>query len=173
MHLMVDIETLGRTSHAPVIEIAVVKFDHRAVHDSFTSQVYPDFDKCKPDVSTLAWWNKQEATCPIHEGAPSFPSVLAALGGWLGATQLEGVWANAPSFDLVILHNLAAAHGESMPWNFRQYCDMRTLARIGKKAGLKRPKPDKPHVAELDAIAQAQWVININKMLVGRGLRVL
>lgn len=174
MQLMADLETLGRSSHAPVIEIAVVKFNDEDIVDCFTSHVYPDFDVSKPDVSTLAWWNKQTAQCPLYEGAPGFASVLESLGGWLGAIPIDGVWANAPSFDLVILQNLASAYGMSMPWSYRQYRDMRTFGLLGRALGVPRPEAKEPHVARYDAIAQAEWVIAINKMLKERaGVSIL
>ncbi len=173
MHLMVDIETLGITSRAPVIELAVVKFHDEDVLDGFSSHVYPDFSKSVPDVSTLAWWNKQEAKCPIHEGAPSFPSTIESLGGWLSNTPIDGVWANAPSFDLVILQNLADAHGISMPWAFRHFRDVRTVGVIGKRLGLTRPEPTTPHIALADAVAQAEWVVAINRATREKGVSFL
>jgi len=168
MHLMVDTETLGRNSHSPVIELAVVKFSRTQLIDSFTRKIRPSFHHSLPEVDTIAWWMQQQAEIPLNADAPEFPEILVQLGEWLGQSPLDGVWANAPSFDLVILHNLANAYNVKMPWMYRDYLDFRTLMRIGKKLGVKRTIPSLKHEALGDALAQAETVININRAL-GRG----
>ena len=173
MHLMVDIETMGQGSHAPVIELAVVEFDRSNVYRTFSSDVLPDFDRSVPDVGTIVWWTHQTANMPLNESAQEFDGVLVELGEWLGNLDIEGVWANAPSFDLVILHNLAATYRMDMPWGFRKYLDCRTLFRIGKAMNIKRVSPVVKHEAKHDAHAQAWSVININNELEKKGVKVL
>lgn len=173
MHLMVDIETMGTGSFAPVIEIAVVEFDRTNVYRTFHSYVLPDFARSVPTASTIAWWNRQEVNMPLEEAAEELDGVLVDLVGWLGTLEIEGVWANAPSFDLVILHNLAQAYNMEMPWHIKQSLDCGTMFRIGKAMGIERSQPVIKHHAAHDAHAQAWSIINIHDVLMEKGVRIL
>ena len=173
MHLMVDIETMGRNSHAPVIEIAVVCFDHLNVYDRFHSYVMPDFGVSAPEPATLAWWVEQEVDMPLRVDAPDFHDVIRKLGGWVRSIEVEGVWANAPSFDLVILHNLAQVSGTEMPWDHKLYRDFRTIRKCHAGLGVERVDPTVKHDAVADAEAQAWTIININNALTEKGVKIL
>ena len=75
MHLMVDTETLGRkTINVPVIEMAVVMFDHNNIYDDFTRDIKPNFDLSTPEVDTLIWWNEQAIKMPLNKNALELPA---------------------------------------------------------------------------------------------------
>lgn len=167
MHLMVDIETLGSNSHAPVIEIGIVQFDGAGTYTSYESKVLGDFHVSMPDLSTIQFWLRQDIPCPISTKSPLWPQVLQEIVEWLGHTEVDGVWANAPSFDLVILHNLSQAYGIEFPFHFRTWRDCRTAGKIGYNLGVDRPRPKVAHSAVYDAIAQAEWMINVDQALKG------
>lgn len=173
MHFMTDIETFGQGSHSPVIELAVVPFDKKEVHKGFFAPVRPDFNKSIPEADTIAWWFNQDVPCPVDMKSPDFPTVLSRLAGWLGKSPIDGVWANDPSFDLVVLHNLARAHDMEMPWTHKHYRAFRTFKQFGIKLGIERMRPEKEHNALADAVAQAWTVIHINKALIEKGVGIL
>jgi exodeoxyribonuclease VIII len=173
MHLMIDIETLGTTPAAPVMEIGAVFFDRNNVYESFQSYVRPDFTRQQPDVSTLIFWNDQTIPMPLIEGAPSFPTVMRSLEGWLGDVPLEGIWANAPSFDLVILQQSALAHGMKRPFSYSLFRDCRTIFAIGKTLGVERTFPEIAHAAVEDAKAQARSIIDIHDAMLEKGIDLL
>jgi len=60
MHLMVDIETLGKTNKAPVMSLGAVLFNNTGMYDRFyirfdvESQI--DSNIRRTDGSTIKWW---------------------------------------------------------------------------------------------------------------------
>lgn len=168
LHLMVDIETLATHTHAPIIELAAVKFTPSGLLDTFTSHIAPIFTPPHlPDLDTISWWfaqiSRNPMLSPIDIGAPSFPHVYNAFAGWLGASTFDGVWANDPSFDLAILNSHARTHSLRPLWshhNERSYRTVMSLLDPQARAVIKSDnKSTTPHNALADATAQTQAII--------------
>lgn len=73
------------------------------------------------------------------------------------------VWMNSPAFDSVILASLAKQTGASLPWEFRQERDLRTLKSLAKlkdfDAFAELPSPsDNAHDALIDARYQLEII---------------
>lgn len=173
MHLMIDTETLARNTNAPVIEIGIVQFNHKGIARMKGWHVLPNFDYSTPDVSTIAFWNRQTINMPLNMDAQEFDHVMEDIVGWLGLTEIEGVWANAPSFDLVILRNLAQQYHVEIPWYHKKERCCRTMFAIGEKLGIERLRTTNEHDAVEDARAQAQSIINIDRVLTRKGAGIL
>jgi hypothetical protein len=138
---MVDIETLGKTEKAVILSVGAVFFDpytgetgpttHR--HAKTDSQPAPHF---QADASTALWWMNQseEARKGVIDGqqqAYPLENMLYELAAFLGENSKNYyIWANSPSFDLAILRNAYNYFRLSVPWNFRNERDVRTIVSL-------------------------------------------
>lgn len=159
LHIMLDLETLGKTIMAPVVQIAAVcavEDDdgvwHRLWH--LTGATFDDrinFDNAmvgrKPSGSTLAWWMRQseEARAMLtqaHQGEDDFGcSVERALERftvWVRemadhcAAQEVYLWGNGSTDDNAWLKSLYEQWGLDMPveyWGHRCYRTVKDLYR--------------------------------------------
>lgn len=156
---MVDIETLDTAPTAVVLSLAIVEIGNpdRWLHlfPSVTEQL-----DMRRTISwdTLKYWARaaDDARLPLFSDDPrsSAFNVSHSIRNFLPAV-VDEVWANGPSFDLVILDSYLAAYQPHW-WNFRQYRDVRTLAAM--YPDIDRTKPSIAHNALSDALAQADWV---------------
>lgn len=171
--LMLDIETLGTAPGCPVLSIGAVLFN------SATGEMGPTFhqhldlqgqlDKgAMPSASTMMWWLKQDldarVAITVGQGyAASALVVLAKLKEWY-REHLYGMarplcWSQPAGFDFTLLRAPAARERIELPWPHRNERCLRTIAETAPNAV--RPKPELAHDALSDALAQAQWLINI------------
>jgi len=130
--VMVDIETLSLSNDAAIVSIGAVEFGPGALGLTFSKSV--DRDSCVDagltvDEDTLEWWRGQgdEAREQLEGGdylRRSLEDFFEFVDGY------DEVWANSPSFDLVILANAADAVGLSVPWEFYEERDFRTLKSL-------------------------------------------
>lgn len=180
--LMVDLETMGNTSNAPIVAIGAVPFDPA------TGELGPHFYTAVnlaseleagavPDASTIYWWLKQssEARAAIaSDQALKIPEALLELSKFVAANcdnpEYLKVWGNGASFDNVILRGAYERCGLSPCWNWYNDLDVRTIVALGRHIGFD-PKRDLPfagerHNALADAIHQAQYVSAIHQRLV-------
>jgi exodeoxyribonuclease VIII len=173
--LMVDIESMGKGSDAPVVSIGAVFFDPA------TGRLGPDFYKVislesamawggAPDASTIVWWLKQssEARSAIAmDDTIPLDDALLQLNDFIfenaanGAGTVE-VWGNGATFDNVILRNSYSRTGINCPWKFTNDRDVRTIVALGKAVGCE-PRHQIPfdgdaHNALADARHQAKYV---------------
>ncbi|HRO04964.1 MAG TPA: 3'-5' exoribonuclease, partial [Terricaulis sp.] len=91
----------------------------------------------------------------------SEPQALAALDDYFTANVGAdvSVWAMPPEFDLVILRNVADAHGVSLPWKYNKTRDLRTLEYLAGCSSKDRMQAAVAHDAGSDAAAQASTAI--------------
>lgn len=171
--MMLDLETLGTDPGCPILSIGAVLFN------SHTGEMGPTFhqhldiqdqlDKgAVPSASTLLWWLGQgaEARAALiagQSGVWCMRTVLHSLGNWY-STNAYGeagplCWALPASFDFTLLRAAVPREGPMLPWNRRRERCLRTIADEYPKAV--RPKPELAHDALSDALAQAQWLVNI------------
>lgn len=175
--LMIDIETLANKRGAVVTQIGAVFFNRlkggigpqRLWNLSVEAQMAAGFTM---SADTVMWWMRQSTDARMswagEEAAMSalLPSeAMQALVAfwWENATGGCKVWANSPSFDLVILDALWERTRVKAPWTFRDELDVRTLKLICPNA--EWPKPEVAHRADDDAKAQAKFVQNAFRML--------
>lgn len=183
-HIMVDLETLGTADHAPIIQIGAVRFDWRASPDApegWVSSPYGEFrvnvDWRKPyfgtiDPDTMLWWLKQDERTRQQvfdqDGAKGLRSAVSSFFDWVKAGgDVEGVWADSPSFDLRLIRQAAERCGVRYPFTHRQERDVRTLK---KELALESDIPEfvgKQHDALDDAHFQALLVCNVMRRLHG------
>lgn len=161
MNYMIDLETLGVTVDAAIMQIVLVAFDDEKIVRGHKWEIYPP--KGHIDIETVKWWFDQ-----IKEGAPNpliqknpTPIEDALIDMTSRMKEIDSVWSNPSTFDVVITELAYYQSGMIPPWTFHQVRDVKTLADFFPDA--ERPKPEDAHDALSDAMAQAQWVLNIFK----------
>jgi len=153
--VMIDTETLGCEPGCVICSIGAAKFDEREVGETFERSV--DITSCQEfgltiDAETLEWWLSQseEARSQLV-GGDGLADVLADLNRFIA--DVDEVWANSPSFDLMILEAAFESCGVSAPWEFYEERDFRTLKNIGIDHGIEQEGIE--HDAADDAVHQA------------------
>ena len=150
VHIMIDIETLGKTPGSVILSIGSVVFDIKTGDpvEGEKSCFYDVIDLesslhagLEVDASTLLWWmsdDQQEARSLLleelnDENASDIHEVLADLESFIEKWS-EGcdkiIWANPPTFDLMILESAYDILYMDVPWNHYEMMDLRTLKKL-------------------------------------------
>lgn len=176
-HLMVDLETMGTRPNAPIVSIGAVFFDPN------TGEIGPEFYRgidiqdsfryAVADGGTVKWWMKQSdaARASAIEGGATMADALAELAEFYGRGRNAQVWANGPSFDIVILeYAYHRALAQTAPWDFWNARCVRTIVELAK-GKVERPKEftrgGTAHNALDDAIFQAKYVSDMWRAIKG------
>lgn len=166
-----DIETLSLKPNAVVMSIGACTAD-KGFH-CYLLQEPQIFKRRDVDPETIEWhrndhlalFTTQTTQCSLRGLSPAV--ALETLCAWFAAlqTQHEGneiqVWMNSPSFDGVILQDLANDFATPLPWTFRQERDLRTLKALASQCCDGQViLPDKPNNAH-DALADAKYQLEV------------
>lgn len=148
---MIDIETLGTTQDAVILQIAAIGFakdgrDTLGWEGDVTIQDQLDLGRTI-DPATVAWWidktspNARENVFGRNETIPySLKEALELLNNYIeehllkdnnNNTSEDRIWANSPAFDLAIIRNAMESCGITPCWKYWQEADYRTLKYIG------------------------------------------
>lgn len=164
IHVMVDLETMGRRSNAVICSIGAVKFMlDGTIIDKFYCTV--DAKDCKSyglttDVSTLNWWKKQpkETLALLLKDNLSLKDALTKFSMWYGNKSLP-TWGNGVAFDNVILENAYEAASMQRPWKHWEDRCYRTMKNI---IIVDPPEREGTHHNALDdALFQAKHLVKI------------
>lgn len=165
---MLDMETLATGPDCVILTFGAVKFNPFDKDSSMDQTIYMKLDVDeqlqlgrKVDDDTLAWWGKQDASIREEalgeQGRESIEVFTKTLNKFVvGANR---IWAQGPTFDIVILENLYRQLGKPIPWPFYLIRDSRTLLKAlnsGKKAD-----NSQLHNALADCISQARAVQDV------------
>jgi hypothetical protein len=169
---MLDIETLGTRPGSVILSIGAVPFtfeggpdESRGFHVVLPVQEQLDMGAAI-DASTLLWWLK-DGRGPVLRTLLNPSSALAdvmqgliLLRQFLAADGDAPIWANSPSFDLVLLEDLMRRFSFEVPWRYYRARDVRTwLEACGfSRSSDVLPAPEGAHDALVDAIYQARVV---------------
>lgn len=156
--VMVDIETLGLEPGAAILSIGAVRFDTDGVGATFERNI--DLESCQDagltiDAGTLEWWLQQDTDAQhvLTGGEP----LADALGDFKAFYEFaDEIWANSPAFDC---EHLAAAYdavGGSVPWEYYEQRDVRTVLSLPVAPDIEQEGTE--HDALDDAIHQAKAV---------------
>lgn len=168
--IMIDLETLGTSSMAPVVQIGIVTFDYPTLLSQeflckrYCWNVIPWPCQMKhADWDTIRWWLEQsdEARKSITTGydPQSLAKVLEEVCKLFASYDFADVWAHGTTFDIPIFSNLFKLVGYKLPFNYRNVRDTRTMAMM--YPNVKRPEPSIRHDAGYDAEAQARWMFDM------------
>ena len=176
-HVMIDLETLGKGSHAAIWTIGAVKFNPTHCAESIEElmdtterfhiriNMASSFALGRADASTVEWWMGTERDT-ARRAIFAMPDVglIEALDGfkeWFGSDK--PVWGNGATFDNVILSNAFAACNIERPWSYRSDRCYRTLKSLAPD--VKPIDVGIAHGALDDALAQAWHIQRIVKRL--------
>lgn len=178
MHLMLDIETLGTDSRAVVLSLGstVIGPGYPSYYMTFANAHDMSVVDQQIEVyartmtgSTIAWWinqtSKEAKDAVFHSAEVRHKPLYEGMLEWLEwvNNQLEArnetfndlvIWGNSAAFDCSITKSLLEDIGIEAPWKFWNEKCYRTLK--GFFSGIERPRPEVPHHAMHDALAQAK-----------------
>lgn len=167
--IMVDLETLDVLPTATVLTLGAIRFDPFGdeINSPSCQKFYVRIDVdscdklgCTVSQATLDWWAQQSKEAQEEAfSADNRISINEALDKFYkfcwGAKR---VWSHGAGFDVIILENLYRKINKSIPWQFWEVRDTRTLFDLGIDP--QRPPVLKHHALE-DAWNQAVGVQNI------------
>ena len=164
MNITFDLETMGKTSNAPIIQIGAVKFtDDGVITDKFHRNIdlnsLQQYD-FKMDYNTISWWFNQsdEAIKSVFGESLERVSLSKALYDfieWIGKPSEYSYWSHA-TFDPPILNNNLLMIGRKNPIPFRLHRDIRTLTHFAGYIDIERKGI--AHNALDDCIFQAEYI---------------
>ncbi|HCP6645527.1 TPA: 3'-5' exoribonuclease [Escherichia coli] len=177
IHLMIDLETMGKKPDAPIISIGAIFFDPQ------TGDMGPEFSKTIDletaggviDRDTIKWWLKQsrEAQSAIMTDEIPLDDALLQLREFIDENSGEffvHVWGNGANFDNTILRRSYERQGIPCPWRYYNDRDVRTIVELGKAidfdARTAIPFEGERHNALDDARYQAKYVSAIWQKLI-------
>lgn len=175
-HCMLDLETMGNTTEAPIIAIGAVMFDiqNQILGEEF--YVVVDLEssvKCGGvmDASTVLWWMKQsdKARKAFDQRGISIDLALTEFHVWLaeqGPTDQLKMWGNGAAFDNVILAGAYRRASQPVPWKFWNDRCYRTIKALAPQVEFVRSGT--AHNAADDAVSQAQHLLDIIGSEVGK-----
>jgi hypothetical protein len=177
MHVMLDLEAMGKGHRAAIVSMGAVVFDISSGDILAEFSATLDFrDAAKfgeIDTDTVMWWLRQSeaARQSLNGGNEKLAAALHRLRDWDAADwERARVWGNGVGFDCVILKNAFDATGIECPWKFWNERDVRTVVEMGRQLLSFDPKRDMPldgvaHNALDDARHQAKYVSAIWRQL--------
>jgi hypothetical protein len=179
-HLMIDIETMGTKTGAPVMSIGAVWFDpegngwvpsYKALYVKFEPTEAIEFCKEGLTADTILWWMQQneaarseltnkEGTVSVADGAVALSEFILSESQRADRRDVY-VWGNSDTFDIGLLQNLYEKLHMATPWNYGRDMNCRTIVWQAKTVlGMERPDMIKgvAHNALDDAQHQAQYI---------------
>lgn len=168
-HLMVDLETLAVSPNAVILSLGAVHFDPWST--GHIDEIYfriniDDQDRLgrEIDTNTIDWWSKQDPEVMEEAFNPNGRiSLVDAMNHFHKfAWGCNAFWSHGSTFDLVIIENVYRQLNKSVPWQYWQLRDTRTLFGLGHDPEMTK---ESKHDALADAIRQAQGVQNIYRKL--------
>lgn len=173
MNVSFDLETLGNTSQAPIIQIGAVLFDSegnflKTYNKNCNFESIPD--GFHVDYSTLAWWFGQLRDNPSLDQVvrsswvtdwTSHKSMLDGFRKWVSECTIEwgelSYWSHATFDPPILMNNFRVAGFGDNVIPFRRFFDIRTLTELtGKKVKIQRDGHH--HSAIDDAKTQAKYI---------------
>lgn len=173
MYVTFDLETLGNTAQAPIVQIGAALFDMDGnVKDFFMADCAPHTipDGFHTDYSTIHWWLQQVANnknlIKVFGGEGTHKQMLEQFRDWVKQMRQKygdlTFWTHA-TFDPPILNNNCKVAGVADPIKYREHRDIRTLTHLAGYFEVKRQGDH--HNALDDAKFQAKYIAT--------GLRIL
>ncbi len=177
MDMMIDIETLALTPKAVVLSVGAVAFDNYGKLDKRFYRVLNTGDQImllhrEVNPGTQAWWNSQDINAYQEAFQPvrcDLTRGLQELRAFITGYNPVRVWANSPSFDLVILESLYRDMGKAdlIPWTYKQPRDVRTIVDLAKfsVSHHKIQAVGLPHTPVYDCEVQIEYVTACRRKL--------
>ena len=168
IQVMMDLETMGNSHNAAIVEIAAVKFDPAkgCILDDFGRKV--DLESSidiglEVNPATIIWWMQQsdEARKNVTDtsGAITIKEALVDFAQWYGPDLLP-IWGNGVASDNVWMKSAFDKADLTCPWTHKQDRCYRTIRELCPP-DLHTPDIGTKHKAMDDAIFQATHLMAI------------
>jgi DNA polymerase III epsilon subunit-like protein len=166
MNVTFDLETLGNTSQAPIVQIAAVLFDNQG-NILKSIDLKADLETLPQgfvvDFSTLKWWFEQDDRAiksVMTTGTLGHKVMCKEFMKWVQEIKKEygkniSYWSHA-TFDPPILANNFKVAGVYNPIPFRAHRDIRTLTHFAGHIEVERKGIH--HNAIDDCLFQAEYI---------------
>lgn len=167
-HLMLDLETIGTTLHAPIMQVGMCYFDIgkaliKAEYE-VCIELQPQLDRgAKTDGDTIMWWmmQGQDARKAMFAADQYLSPSIAFSEVNQFLADADRIWSHA-TFDFVLLREAMRRHGIQPLFHYRKGMDIRTLttiAKLGRNEVYKKyPNTGTHHTALADCRYQVQYV---------------
>ena len=142
-HLMLDLETMGNASNSAIVSIGAVEFDINTGETGREFYELVNLQSCinkglSVNGGTIYWWLQQSETArkQICKPSENLNNVLGQLQSFMSCLGDFQIWGNSARFDIGILESAYRALGHesiTLPWNFRNERDVRTLVSFAPK----------------------------------------
>lgn len=165
-NVMIDIETLGTNPNAVILSLAAVEFCPNS--GKTAREFYKKIDLnsalklgLEIDTETLIWWQTQNPVAfkEMFIEAEPVEKVLEQFSNWFDVNY-KVIWANSPSFDLVILKNAFRKLNLPTPWKYNNERCVRTMAALNPDAKKNTDNPE-AHNALSDCYFQINYLTKI------------
>lgn len=168
--ISIDLETISTHPNAAIASIGACRFDPRGDWIGDTFHIHVSLINCQHhglaiDAGTVLWWlgqsdDARNTLIAGQQDAAPLMTALDALNEFIDGTGTEPeIWVNGASFDFPILASAYRTFGWTIPWNFWQERDLRTLKALNKGARIERTGTH--HNALDDACHQARLIQHI------------
>lgn len=172
-HVMVDIETLGKSSKSVILSIAAVQFNLETGATGMTLYRKISIESClsvglKVDGSTIKWWMAQDDKA--REELCGEESITTAIGhlstfiGVCGGKEVK-IWGNGSRFDLGLIMDAFALTPYPIPWKYSNERDLRTLVSFAPEIKEKIPFEGIKHNPLADCLHQIKYASEIWRAL--------
>ena len=174
LNTMIDIETYGLSTDAPIASIGAVTFefkDNFSIIDTFYRNVDQDSNiliNRKYDQSVMDWWESQslEVKDTLNDNQIPVKQALIELFDWLPESL---IWCQGLDFDIPIIKSSAKACELKLPWKYNNVRCGRTILRLTE---IRVKELSMKHNALIDAIEQAEALNNSFLLLKEKGLKI-
>ena len=167
IHVVLDIETLGTKSGSAIVQIGAICLNPNLVESKlfFTKTIdLTSNHGMIMDFDTVRWWILQNEFAQHvvfdNKNQTSLVDALYEFNKWLFSctTKHPGLqmWGYGADFDNALLKAAYDVCGINPYWTYKENMCLRTFAKLYPEVA--RIKPEIPHIAINDAIAQAEWL---------------
>lgn len=170
-HIMIDKETLARTTNCNILSIGACEFDVKTGMVGSRYYASMPFNVPQPGrfigAETLEWWNDSKRddaratfNAPTHH---VLEEMIQEFHSWLKSFDKVHPWSHGSNFDVAIAEHVFRQLGYEVPWKYSHIRDTRTAISM---AGYPKVKRDGHHHHALDdAIHQAKVIGECYKAL--------
>lgn len=170
-HVMVDIETLGETSNSVILSIAAIEFDINTGNTGREFSKSININSCLDaglhiTEGTILWWfgkSEEARQQVINAETVSLMKALSDFSCFVYGHQQ--IWGNSNRFDLGILADAYRKIDFSIPWDFRNERDVRTLVSLAPQFKENHIYTGVKHIPLDDCKNQVQYVVKTYKHL--------
>lgn len=171
--IMIDLETLGTTTDSAILSIGAVRFNEEEIDDKGFYRVITiesnQAAKRRINADTLRWWLNQSDKAKAVFNDPAAAALFEALGDlvdYIGVNKDNvRVWGNGADFDIAMLAHAYMQEECDTPWKFYNVRCFRTVKNLSRVQNVPKPVNQGAHNALFDAVAQAQHLQAIWKVL--------